>query len=375
MVCSKLSARPCSFEVPPLKVGTLDNLMECSDDLFKIDTQVEGVTFKILHILEDISGSSDLAVVTKAGAQGQQISEPTDEYLANFRWNEAQLPINKPLKTLIQQILETVMKAEENIRTKLQDYNEIRTKLQNIKKKSGGSLAVKPVATQIKEWYKRHQEDGPIETEALTTLFVAVPSSDEKKWLKEYATLGGTPLAYEASKGVMTEMSGIVPDSSKLIARESDYCLFNVILMRKVVDSYKQALRENKIIVREYLPEEEVSDEALQDLNTQADTKKNNLVRWLKNAFSECYGGWIHLKAIRVFVESILRYGLPPNFVAMLFNVDSKKEKDARKQLGVMYASLSPKKYGLDEETDSFQALEQQYPYVSLKVKANAHDN
>ena len=29
----------------------------------------------------------------------------------------------------------------------------------------------------------------------------------------------------------------------------------------------------------------------------------------------------------------------------------------------------------LDEETDSFQALEQQYPYVSLKVKANAHDN
>ena len=44
--------------------------MECSDDLFKIDTQVEGVTFKILHILEDISGSSDLAVVTKAGAQG-----------------------------------------------------------------------------------------------------------------------------------------------------------------------------------------------------------------------------------------------------------------------------------------------------------------
>ena len=48
---------------------------------------------------------------------------------------------------------------------------------------------------------------------------------------------------------------------------------------------------------------------------------QNNLVRWLKNAFSECYGGWIHLKAIRVFVESILRYGLPPNFVAMLFNV------------------------------------------------------
>jgi len=32
------------------------------------------------------------------------------------------------------------------------------------------------------------------------------------------------------------------------------------------------------------------------------------LVRWLKVNFSECFCAWIHVKALRVFVESVLRY-------------------------------------------------------------------
>lgn len=33
------------------------------------------------------------------------------------------------------------------------------------------------------------------------------------------------------------------------------------------------------------------------------------LVRWLKVNFSECFCAWIHVKALRVFVESVLRFG------------------------------------------------------------------
>lgn len=32
------------------------------------------------------------------------------------------------------------------------------------------------------------------------------------------------------------------------------------------------------------------------------------LVRWLKINFSESFTAWIHVKALRVFVESVLRY-------------------------------------------------------------------
>ena len=37
------------------------------------------------------------------------------------------------------------------------------------------------------------------------------------------------------------------------------------------------------------------------------------------NFISESFMAWIHVKALRVFVESVLRYGLPVNFQGMSF--------------------------------------------------------
>lgn len=39
---------------------------------------------------------------------------------------------------------------------------------------------------------------------------------------------------------------------------------------------------------------------------------------WCKTAYSEVFGSWMHLVAVRLFVESILRYGLPPSFVPVI---------------------------------------------------------
>lgn len=45
------------------------------------------------------------------------------------------------------------------------------------------------------------------------------------------------------------------------------------------------------------------------------------MVRWIMIQYSQVAENWIHVKAVRVFVESVLRYGLPPHFVATLINV------------------------------------------------------
>ena len=42
------------------------------------------------------------------------------------------------------------------------------------------------------------------------------------------------------------------------------------------------------------------------------------LIRWLKGNFSEAFINWIHVKALRLFTESVLRYGLPANFLVCL---------------------------------------------------------
>lgn len=43
----------------------------------------------------------------------------------------------------------------------------------------------------------------------------------------------------------------------------------------------------------------------------------------------QCYSAMVHLKAVRLFVESVLRYGVPPNFQAVLLK--PKKEMPLRK--------------------------------------------
>ena len=56
----------------------------------------------------------------------------------------------------------------------------------------------------------------------------------------------------------------------------------------------------------------------LTKLHTDKKKQFGPLVRWLKVNFGESFTAWIHVKALRVFVESVLRFGLPVNFQGMV---------------------------------------------------------
>jgi hypothetical protein len=77
------------------------------------------------------------------------------------------------------------------------------------------------------------------------------------------------------------------------------------------------------------------------------------------------------LKAIRLFVESVLRYGLPVNFQAYLLKVAVGKDKQLRAALGELYSNLAGAALtaqGDSSEVD-FSGLGQDfYPYVYLGV-------
>lgn len=65
------------------------------------------------------------------------------------------------------------------------------------------------------------------------------------------------------------------------------------------------------------------------------------LLRWLKVNFSEAFIAWIHIKALRVFVESVLRYGLPVNFQAVLLQPHKKSAtKRLREVLNSVFRHL-----------------------------------
>lgn len=60
----------------------------------------------------------------------------------------------------------------------------------------------------------------------------------------------------------------------------------------------------------------------------------------MKVNFSETFIAWIHVKALRLFVESVLRYGLPVNFLAVLIFPNKKQTRKLRETLNSLYSHL-----------------------------------
>jgi len=101
------------------------------------------------------------------------------------------------------------------------------------------------------------------------------------------------------------------------------------------------------------------------------------LIRWSKTNFAEAFIAWIHLKAIRVFVESVLRYGLPTNFQAIILMPQKNKANKLRKTLHELYgdsnskAQYSEKPSAEEEEEEGGQF----FPYVFLEINVDFQPN
>jgi len=102
------------------------------------------------------------------------------------------------------------------------------------------------------------------------------------------------------------------------------------------------------------------------------------LVRWLKVNFSESFTAWIHVKALRVFVESVLRYGLPVNFQAMLLQPNKKSTKRLREVLSQLYIHLDNTALQSAHDNVDIPGLvfgqSEYYPYVYYKINIDMID-
>ena len=76
--------------------------------------------------------------------------------------------------------------------------------------------------------------------------------------------------------------------------------------------------------MRDFKNDEEALKKQEQELRETEETEREQqteLIRLSRTNFSEMFASWVHLKALRVFVESVLRYGLPPDFTAVTISV------------------------------------------------------
>ena len=160
-------------------------------------------------------------------------------------------------------------------------------------------------------------------------MIVIVPKHNFEDWLSCYETL----------------CEYIVPRSSKKLFEDGEQVMVNVTMFQKVVDTFKMKCRDRKYIVREFKYDEEAIARENDQMKTLEQSKKDKfgpLVRWLKINFSEACTAWIHVKALRIFVESVLRYGLPVNFQAFIMKPQKKNVKRLRESLENLYSDANP---------------------------------
>lgn len=81
---------------------------------------------------------------------------------------------------------------------------------------------------------------------------------------------------------------------------------------------------QSSFIVRDFKYDEDALQKQKHELDETVAVEKEQqmeLFRLARTNFGEVFASWIHLKALRVFVESVLRYGLPPDFTAVTISV------------------------------------------------------
>lgn len=102
------------------------------------------------------------------------------------------------------------------------------------------------------------------------------------------------------------------------------------------VELFKNAAREKRLTVRDFSFEASKAgglEGQVEQAKWEVQQVLTTIIRWCKAHYGEVYSGWMHLKCIRTFVESVLRYGLPVDFLAVLVEPNMKKEKQCQAQL------------------------------------------
>ncbi|XP_037046883.1 V-type proton ATPase subunit C [Bradysia coprophila] len=339
------------FHIPDLKVGTLDQLVGLSDDLGKLDAYVENITRKVATYLGEVLEDQ------RDKLHENLLANNTDlpSYITRFQWDMAKYPIKQSLRNIADIISKQVGQIDADLKTKSAAYNNLKGNLQNLEKKQTGSLLTRNLADLVKK------EHFILDSEYLTTLLVIVPKAIANDWQAGYEKL--------------TDM--IVPRSSQLITQDADFALFNVTLFKKVVEEFKLHAREKKFVVRDFTYNEEELAAGKNEITKLVTDKKKQfgpLVRWLKVNFSETFCAWIHVKALRVFVESVLRYGLPVNFQAILLHPNKKSTKRLRDVLNQLYSHLDGSAQAPSNTVDNVDipglgfGQSEYFPYVYYKL-------
>lgn len=242
----------------------------------------------------------------------------------------------------------------------------MKSSVQALLRKHAGSLAVRDLSDLV-------PRDQLISTENLTTLVVIVPKASHGEFVTSYESFSDL----------------VVPRSCAQVAEDTDYVACTVVLFRRAIDDFKVAARGRGFQAKDLAAAAAAlgsgdddggassgagtiaakstdSETALARLREELDKKRATLVTWCLASYGEAFSSWIHVTAVRLFVESILRYGLPPQFMPVLMHPNLKYQGAVRKLLAANFGAVGG--HHFSAEAGGSAGGEDLFPYVSFTL-------
>lgn len=296
------------FKLPDFQIKTLDSLIQISEELSKLDSSLASSVSKVADIIDAVDSSKlfdSKRLINK---------KPVASFVEGFSWNTSKYRLDKSIKELVDMISNDAFSLDNDVRLTYQQYQAAKSNFMAADRKKNGDLSVKSLHEIVRP------EHFVLDSENLSTVLIAVPKNLIGDFKKYYETL--------------TDF--VVPRSAECIAKDDEYELYAVSLFKKYQQEFITASREHKWHPRtDFVYSEENMNEMRKEFDVSKATEsktKNDLIRLSKTAYSEIFSGWFHIKAIRIYVESVLRYGLPPQFDSYAIRFPSSSTVDSAKK-------------------------------------------
>ncbi|GAA5907418.1 H(+)-transporting V1 sector ATPase subunit C [Sporobolomyces salmoneus] len=323
-------------EFPEFKTGTLSSLLTLSETLGKQDPTVTTAVQKTVDTIRSLTSpsSSSSGSSSSSSSANPQIGDssrasPLSSHLVlddgrpylsyvfpeegqsehTWTWDKSKFRTeSRSLNEVVEAIMKEVQSIENSQRNKNQEYAVVKGQLTQALRKKSGNLSMRSLADVV----SASDFAGTNESEYLETVLVAVPKNLTKEW--------------DASYERLTQM--VVPRSSVKLAEDEEYVLFSVTIFRRIKDEFSQKAREKKFIARDFTYDEEAIQKGkreLEDLIAQEKQLWGDLLRLSRINFSELFQLLVHLKVVRTYVESVLRYGLPAAYFGAVIKPEHKQ--------------------------------------------------
>jgi V-type H+-transporting ATPase subunit C len=264
--------------------------------------------------------------------------EPADQYLRSFAWNKVKYRADKPLAELIDSLQKVseglyrgawllLMPVTRNLsvltmmsRAKLHSTTRSRRILQpcsgNRRELCGNGGAVQ-LSTDC---YNR----GNLSTKSLTPVVDPKLLIQDSEYLETHLVVVPTNLKKDFLKSYETISPMVVPRSSIEVTRDDEFTLFAVTTFKKHSSEFQHKCREMRWTPRDYkYVAGGIEEERKEVEKVSKDERKiwGEALRLGRTGWSESVMIWVHVLTLRVFVETVLRYGLPLDYVCGLVKV------------------------------------------------------